>query len=346
MRIKTLLFTIILTVLQLAAQENPYSPFQLSLAYPLGTNGLSAKEYTNGVSLNLLTGVSRNERYISIAGIGNIVTNNATGMQLAGIINYIGGKGSGCAIAGVTNLVSSSYKGFQLSGVFGSAGSGSRGVMFSGVGNYSKGDFKGVQFAGVFNVAGDVRGLQFAGIINKAKKVKGVQFAGIINIADESDFPVGLVNIIKKGEIGLALTYDMLGNTMLTFRSGGKYTYGILGFGFNHNMKHNKCVTECGYGIHIPVTKWFRIDNEFKGHTFMTTDKDDKSTYNLGYLLAPSFRIGNHFNIFGGAGINYLYSDSGNSESIVPKHTLWSKRTDKSGQHLYIGYEVGVQYIF
>ena len=344
MRIRTLLLTLLLTVLQIAAQDQPYRPFQISFVYPLGTNGLSAKEYTNGVSINLLAGVSKNEKYFSLAGLGNIVMNNATGMQISGITNYIGGVGTGCAIAGISNITASSYRGFQLSGILGISGSGSKGMMFSGIGNYTKGEFDGIQFAGIANIAGDVSGLQFAGIMNKAQKVKGVQFAGILNIAEESEFPIGFVNIIKKGEFGLALTYDLLGNTMLSFRSGGKYTYGILGVGFNHNMKDNKGVVECGYGIHIPVTKWFRIDNEFKGHTSVITTETDPSTYNLGYLLAPSFKLWNHFNLFGGASINYLYSDL--NASITPKHTLWSKTNEKSEQHLYIGYEIGVQYIF
>ncbi|MDE5941777.1 MAG: hypothetical protein K2H14_06665 [Muribaculaceae bacterium] len=346
MKIKTLLLTLLLAVSKLAAQNQPYRPFQISFVYPLGTNGLSAKEYSNGVSLNLLAGLSKNDKYLSLAGLSNIITNNATGMQLAGITNYIGGIGTGCAIAGISNITFSSYRGFQLSGIFSISGSGSKGFMLGGIANYTKGNFDGMQLAGIANIAGDVHGLQFAGIINKAKKVKGVQFAGILNIAEESDIPIGLVNIIKKGELGLALTYDLSGNTMVSFRSGGKYTYGILGIGVNHNMTKNKGVAECGYGIHIPVTKWFRIDNEFKGHTSLVTTETDKSNYHLGYLLAPSFKMWNHFNIFGGASINYLYSDSNISESIAPRRTLWSKTSEANEQHMYIGYEVGVQYIF
>lgn len=76
-------------------------------------------------------------------------------------------------------------------------------------------------------IADDVNGVQFSSLVNKARKVNGVQFATLVNIADESDFPVGLVNIIKKGERGISVTYDLLGNTLLSFRSGGKYTYGI-----------------------------------------------------------------------------------------------------------------------
>lgn len=82
--------------------------------------------------------------------------------------------------------------------------------------------------------------------------------------AENSDVPIGLINIIKNGEMGVAVTYDGIGNVIASFRSGGKYTYGILGVGYNHKVKSNGLVTEAGFGAHIPVAKWFRINNEIK----------------------------------------------------------------------------------
>ena len=69
-----------------------------------------------------------------------------------------------------------------------------------------------------------------------ANDVKGVQWAGLLNIARNSDVPIGLINIIKNGEMGMAVTYDGIGNAVASFRSGGKYTYGILGIGYNHKL--------------------------------------------------------------------------------------------------------------
>lgn len=79
-----LLFLLSITLRMSAQTEQPYSPFQVSLVYPLGTNGTRAGEYTNGVSVNLLAGLSRNEKFLTIAGISNIISNNATGAQIAG----------------------------------------------------------------------------------------------------------------------------------------------------------------------------------------------------------------------------------------------------------------------
>ena len=70
------------------------------------------------------------------------------------------------------------------------------------------------------NYAKEINGFQFAGVVNIAQKVSGVQF-GLLNVANENDYPIGIINIIKKNrEMGVALTYDFLGNYILSFRSG------------------------------------------------------------------------------------------------------------------------------
>lgn len=310
---KSILFLLFLYSLQLYAQDkNHFSPFQFGLTYPLSTNGTKANEYTNGASLNLLVGVSRNENNFTLAGFSNIVSGMAKGVQFAGISNHIGKEGKGLAFAGITNITS---------------------------------DYRGVQFAGLVNKAEDVKGVQFAGLLNIAKRVNGVQFATLINIAEESDFPIGLINLIKNGEKGIAVTYDVLGNTIVSFRSGGKYTYGILGIGFNHKTKgDDKMTTEVGYGAHIPVCKWFQVNNEIKATT--TGSTSDNSSINVGYLLAPSFRIKTHYNLFGGVSLNYFTSKSVGAEALLPDHYLWKKKDNNRIQQIYIGYQVGCSYIF
>ena len=248
------------------SQEKKFRPAQINFGFPLSTiNVKKAKEYTNAFSINLLVGISKNERSLALAGISNVIANNATGLQIASVSNHIGNAGYGIEVAGVTNINKGSYNGIQASGVYNYSGSGN-GIAVAGVANMSKDSYIGLQLSGVTNIAGDVKGLQFAGVMNIAKKVKGVQFASILNVAEESNFPIAFVNIIKNGKMGVALSYDMMNNTMLSFRSGGKYTYGILGVGYN-NLVNDGCkvVAEAGYGIHIPITDWIEINNEFKG---------------------------------------------------------------------------------
>lgn len=292
--------------------ENRKAAFHLSFISPLGTNGMYSAQTTNMASLNLLVGISKNEEAFTLGGLSNVILNDAKGVQIGGLSNYVGGEG----------------RGFQL----------------GGLGNINKGSFSGVQFGGLFNSAGNVNGVQFAGLVNVAKNVSGVQFAGLINIAENSDVPIGLINIIKNGEMGIAVTYDGIGNAVASFRSGGKYTYGILGVGYNHKMKKSGLVTEGGLGAHIPVTNWFRINNELKASTIGCDSSEP--VLNAGYSLLPAFRIGQHFELFGGASINYMETKNRSTENVFPNHSLWKKSSSTRLQQVYIGYQVGVQYIF
>lgn len=307
-------FIILLTVFHLSAQMNQgkYVPFHFSFIPPLSSNGINASQYTNGASFSILAGMSANERNFTFASISNVIANEARGLQFAGISNYIGKQGQGVAFAGITNI--------------------------------TKGTYKGVQFAGLLNTSKDITGLQFAGLLNIAGKVRGVQFAGLLNIAEESDCPIGLVNIVKRGEMGIALTYDILGNGIVSFRSGGKYTYGIIGFGYNHKLSgNNKTVAETGYGVYIPCYSWFQINNEFK---VTSTATSDKPFLNASYSLLPSFKIKKHYNIFGGASLNYSTTTEMDNQTLFPQNNLWKKQTDNRLRQLFIGYLVGIQYIF
>jgi hypothetical protein len=389
------------------SQEKNFRPVQINFGFPLSTiNVKKAKEYTNAFSINLLVGISKNERSLALAGISNVIANNATGLQIASVSNYIGNAGYGIAVAGVTNINKGSYNGIQVSGVYNYSGSGNgiavagvanmskgayngiqvsgvynysgsgNGIAVAGVANTSKGAYNGIQVSGVYNysgsgngiavagvantskdsyiglqlsgvtnIAGEVKGLQFAGVANIAKKVKGVQFATILNVAEESDFPIALINIIKNGKMGVALSYDVLNNTVLSFRSGGKYSYGILGIGYNGKVNDgSKVVAEAGYGIHIPVTDWFEINNEFKATSMRFSN--DKTCSNASYLLAPSFTFLNHFNVFGGASFNYLYSNYVNPDELLPNNCLWEKDNSDNKQRMFIGYQIGLQYVF
>jgi hypothetical protein len=297
---------------QISAQKTLFSPFRFGLTYPLSTNGTKANEYTNGASVNLPVSVSRNENNFTLAGFSNVVSGTAKGVQFAGISNHIGKEGKGLAFAGITNITS---------------------------------DYRDVQFAGMVNKTEDVKGVQFGEELDIARKGTAYSSATLINIAEESDFPIGLINLIKNGEKGIAVTYDVLGNTIVSFRSGGKYTYGILGVGCNHKTGENdKMATEAGYGAHIPVCKWFQVNNEIKATTIGSTS--DNSSINVGYLLAPSFRIKTHYNLFGGVSLNYFTSKSVDAETLLPGHDLWKKKSNDRLQQIYIGYQVGIQYIF
>lgn len=372
------LFLTICMLLSLSAfsQEENFRPAQINFGFPLSsTNVKKAKEYTNGFSINLLVGISKNERSLALAGIGNIIANDATGLQIASVFNHIGNNGYGIAVTGVSNTVMQSYKGIQIAGVANYSGSGvgmqiagvtninngdnigaqisgvaninngaAIGLQISGVTNINNGSFIGLQLSSVANIASDVKGMQLSAVMNKAKKVKGVQFATLLNIAEESNFPIAFINIIRNGKMGVALTHDILNNKVVSLRSGGKYTYGILGFGFNNKITEgNRLVAEAGYGIHIPITEWFEINNELKA---TMTGLGSETSNNFGYFLSPSLTLLEHYNFFAGVSVNYFNSNSINSESILPNNSFWSKDGSDYKHRMFVGYQIGVQYIF
>ena len=352
-----------------------FAPYRIGLGFPLSTFDLEdGEKYTIAFSVDALIGSAGNIKGIAVAGAGNIIYNNAYGLQVAGMVNEIHYNAYGISVAGLANLAEyyygiqvagfanagrNSFYGMQIGGVLNSSSNANGliiggvnniafdtldGMQMAGVVNYAK-EARGIQIAGVTNIAGDVKGLQFAGVANIAKKVKGVQFATILNVAEESNFPIALINIIKNGKMGVALSYDNMNNTMLSFRSGGKYSYGILGVGYNCKVKDgSKVVAEAGYGIHIPITNWLEINNEFKATSLGFSN--DKVCYNASYLLAPSFTFLNHFNVFGGASFNYLYSNYVNSDELLPNNCLWEKDNSDNKQRMFIGYQIGLQYVF
>ncbi len=323
--------TTTLSAQAVAIDNEPHSAVQVSFLSPLSTNGLRGSRYTNDFSFNILAGVSKNERAFALGGLANIIKNDAEGFQLAGLVNYTGGEGCGVQIGGLTNIVRGNYKGFQFGGLFNTAG-----------------DVRGAQIGGLFNKAGDVNGVQFAGLVNVAKNVRGVQFAGLVNVACHSDYPIGIVNIIKDGEMGVALGYNEIGTTSLTFRSGGRVLYGILGIGWNHkvNGDNNGVSMAAGYGAHINILPRLRINNEITFESVDCFHNENSNTFKAGYALLPAFRLG-RFELFGGPSVNFMQTKDPEMFDLFPKNPFWKKeRASGRLQQVFIGWQVGFQVLF
>src|SRR5690606_34976935 len=88
----------------------------IGLVYPLSTNGIAAKEYTNAASMHAIVGVSKGELGFCASGVSNIITDNATGLVAAGFSNHIGGVAKGVQAAGFLNYIRSEATGLQAAG--------------------------------------------------------------------------------------------------------------------------------------------------------------------------------------------------------------------------------------
>src|SRR5476651_2421524 len=117
------------------AQNQLNDHVHIGLIDPISNHGDRASLDTNSFSLNILTGVSAGEKGLAIAGISNIIRNDAKGLQIAGISNHVGGNAKGTMLAGFINTY---------------------------------GNGKGLALAGFTNIAKENGDIQLAGFLNKS----------------------------------------------------------------------------------------------------------------------------------------------------------------------------------
>nr|WP_121273079.1 hypothetical protein [Pedobacter schmidteae] len=355
------------------AQERNTHKLHFGFIYPLSTNGTHAPLDTNTLSIHLLAGVSAAERGASFAGLTNVVRNDTKGFQFAGFSNHIGKQANGglfsgflntyqggenIAISGFANVSTSDIKGAQFAG-FTNIAKKVKGVQFAGFINKASSidgpqfagfmnlsaQNSGPQFAGFINKAKDVNGTQIAGFINIARKVKGAQFAGFINVADSSDYPIGIINLVKNGEKSLSITTDETLTTMLAFRSGGKVLYGIIGLGYNFKNSKEVYAFEAGLGAHFFQSNSFRLNAEIVGTGLENFKKGEY--FKTSFRLLPALKINRHIEIFGGPTFNYINTNTTEGRTLHKKYiSTWENKWGNNFQALYVGYGGGIQYIF
>lgn len=340
----------------------------LSLNILYGANG-----GLNGFELGgLLNYDKSNVTGFQIAGLGNVDGKSSKGFLLAGVSNIIKGSAGGFQVAGLTNLISGNSGGFMVSGLLNTYKN-ATGVQIAGFANLSMGDVEnfqlagflntsgnlhavqiggfanlskkvnGLQLAGFINKANDVKGVQASGFINIAKKVNGVQLSGFINIADSSDYPIGVVNIIKNGEKSLGLSMDETFTTMVLFRSGGRVLYGIIGTGYNFKNKDFKYAFEGGLGANLVNRKSFRIRAEAIS---LVLTRFEKVYCQRTFLhIFPSVRIDHYFDIYAGPTINYVDANSSEGRQLI-KNYIWKHTSNNHFKGIYIGLTGGISIPF
>lgn len=322
----------------LPAQET--SPAHVGILYPLSTHGDKAAAYTNHFSLHALWGVSGGEKGLGLYGAAGTVKGDASGVQAAGVFNGVGGELKGVQLAGVMNRAHTMAGGAQFAGVLNVTG-GRAPVQLAGTANVTD-SVKGAQVAGVANVAGHVQGVQIGGVVNKAGKVSGVQIAGLLNIADSSDYPIAIINIIRNGEKRVGISTDENLFTMVSFRSGGRRLYGLVAAGVSPLHSERRYAAEGGLGISLVERNAFRLDME-TGHLF-ATDFEGHEYYRSGLRLLPALRLGSHVHIFGGPGMYYASANTREGAARAGWE-LWERQRPAERQSIYLGGTVGLQLV-
>jgi hypothetical protein len=351
---------------EIAAQV--HSPAHIGFVYPLSTNGHKAAEYSNNLSLHAIQGLSGGEKGLALYGVAGMVKGDVSGLQAAGVFNQVSGELKGVQMAGVMNQANQAPNGLQFAGVvnlnkgtsplqmagvvnmasqissFQNAGvvnlaQSLEGIQMAGVANAAK-CVKGIQVAGVVNAANEVKGSQFAGLINIAKKVNGVQVAGLLNIADSSDYPIGIINLIKTGEKRIGLATDENLSTIVSFRSGGRKLYGIIGMGSNLQYADLPYGVEAGLGIKLIEKNSFRMDME--AVNLFITDFKHSEYSKSGLRILPSFLLSKNLQLYAGPSINYM--DTKNQEgSDLAGLRIWERQRTSTYRSVHVGYTVGLQ---
>ncbi len=181
-----------------------------------------------------------------------IATKNLTGLHPAAV-SIAGGNMVGAQLS-AANFAGGDVRGTQL-GVVNVAG-GTFGGLQGSVLNIAAGEAWGAQ-VGVLNIGGDVTGTQI-GVLNIAKSVSGTQI-GVVNIAQTSDAPIGLLNIITRGNLHLAAWTNETSVVNVAVKAGGKNVYSFLMGGLNPRGANGRINLSYGLGLGVRARfgRWY-----------------------------------------------------------------------------------------
>lgn len=227
-------------------------PYQLSLLPGIGTHGAANGRVVNDVSLNIIGGHAGGVDGVELSGVFAVNEVDVSHIQAAGGFNLVGGDVYGLQLAGAVN--------------------------------HSVGTVSGLQVAGLYNAARrGVNGMQIAGLVNRAGKVNGVQLAGLVNIADSSDYPLGLINLIRNGQRSIAVEGDTQGRLSVGFRSGGRVMYGIVGMGYGVVPQEFRYLFRAGIGAHLVTDRFFGLAVELSSKS-VTDFRNSQSQADISIL--------------------------------------------------------------
>ncbi|WP_338791595.1 FecR domain-containing protein [Bernardetia sp. MNP-M8] len=340
-------------VSELAKNDSLLSAFldstalQITLVYPLGTNGAKSPYKNNRFSLNLLAGYNGSVTGFEVGGFANILKKDIKGFQVGGFANIVGGKATGFQSAGFANITKDSVLAFQAAGFMNINGNTTKGFQGAGFMNVVNGDFTGFQGAGFANIVngnvkgvqatgsmnivkGNVEGAQITGGINIAKNVKGVQIGiinradtvrgsqiGIINIADSvTGVPIGLINFVKNGYRSFDVSASEGFHTALSYNIGVNKFYQIVSAGIQTSNKM-RWGLGVGLGTRFPITKNKKTHAGFELMAYHINEENWTNELNLlGQLkFKLHYQVSRQIGIFISPTLNVTVSQIYNSET-------------------------------
>lgn len=327
------IFLMFITSLSLLSQEiinNNDRNFQVTFAYPIGSNGIASIDKLNNFSLNLLYGVNGGVNGFEIGSIFNFNKGAVKGVQLSGISNINTGKTSGFLISGILNVNMESTSGLLLAGVL----------------NYSKDNSNGFQLS-IANIASnEMNGFQL-GIFNYSKKLKGTQL-GIINYTSECEksLPIGLISIVKNGLFELEVTGNELLFANINFKMGVNKFYTIYKTGYS--VYKNKPVFSYGLGIGSKVLDFdkSKISLDFSVNQIVFNNNFKSKRNILGKVDFNYQRhISDKFSLLLGPSLNLYVSNEkvdGQYGTLTIPYTIYTRELYNGKLFSWIGFNAGL----
>lgn len=315
-----------------------------------GTSSLARGRDQRSISLNVV-GWSGAVRGVELAYLANINKYGVSGFQGAGLVNAtLGAPFKGVQLSGIVGYLGEGIRGVQFAGIGGVALGDVRGVQLSGIGGVAMGSVRGVQASGIGNVAlGEFKGLQVAGIGNFVMgKVDGIQI-GLVNVAEDSDFSLGLINVMYKGRTHIDLWGTEAGFGFAALKHGGKYWHSIYSVGMRPASEDGAYALGLGLGMHLPLNP--RIFLDVDALVYKVNDEetvwDDINTLTTVRALA-GFRITEDIAVFAGFQGNVLATNKGDATRFGPFGTVMmheQKCPAQASVSAWPGFLVGVQFL-
>jgi len=170
---------------------------------------------------------------------------------------------------------------------------------------------------------------------------------GVLNIAETSDAPVGLLNIITRGRPKLALWTNETSVANLAFTLGGEHVYSALSLGFNPRGAPGRPYFSYGLGVGVRATfdRWYgELEGSFEdlhplpGNGVLW----ESGTFSTGLRLNVGFQLLERVAVFAGPQLHAVVSVlSGRTPASL---TPWG--FDVSGAvRLVPGFVAGVQFL-
>jgi len=367
MKKSNLVILLVLTIsINLVAQENTSlqtRKAQITFAYPIGSNGIEAPNYSNNFSFNILYGLNggvnsfelgsilnynKGEVFgFQLAGISNLTTDNSKGFSLSGVANICNGETGGVGISGILNYSKQMSVGFQLSGVSNVCSDSTSGFFLSGVLNYSNQNSKGFQMATINVTADKVTGFQL-GVVNYAKELNGIQL-GIVNILKDNGkgLPIGIFSLVKNGFFEFELTGGEVIYSNLNYKMGVERFYTIFKAG---NSTYNNPVYSygIGFGSNISISEKNKINIDLSGNSIVYNNNWDsdlnllnKADFNYKYRVTEklSLLIGPSFNVY----IAKEKVGDGYGTLNIP-YTIYKSEWTSGKLSMWIGFNAGLSF--